>query len=99
MTKRCTPKELGLYTSACVATKVKRDEQPKYLHQRLQEMLYTCSRTPLLGYFHNNAKGKIGKQSLENRPIHMDSLRTDWLGLDWNDDRIRINLKKTFFTS
>jgi len=99
MTKRCTPKEWGLYTSASVAMKVIRDQQPKHLHQRLLDTLYTCRRTPLIGHFYNNAKGKIGKQSLENRLTHVDSLKTDWLGLDWNDDRIRINLKKTFFTS
>jgi len=52
----------------------------------------------LIVHFYNNAKGKIGKQSLENTLTHMDSLRTDWLGLEWNDERIRINLKKTFFT-
>jgi len=97
--KRCTPKEWGLYTSASVAMKVIRDQQPKYLHQRLLDTLYTCRRTPSIGHFYNNAKGKIGKQSLENRLMHMDSLKTDWLGLDWNDDRIWINLKKTFFTS
>jgi len=99
MTKRCTPKEWGLYTSACVAMKVIRDKQPKYFHQRLQETLNTCRRTSLIGHFYNNAKGKIGKQSIENRLAHMDSLKTDWLGLDWNDDSVPINLKKTLFTS
>jgi len=96
MTKRCTPKEWGLYASASIAMKVMRDEQAKYLHQRLQQTLYTCRRTPLIGHFYNNAKGKIGKQSLENRLTH--GLLEDclWLGLDWNDDRIRINLKETF---
>jgi len=52
----------------------------------------------MLGY-NNNSKGKIWKQSIENRLTHMDSLKIDWPGLDWNDDWIRINLKKTFFNS
>jgi len=38
MTKRCTPKEWGLHTSASVAMKVIRDQQPKHLHQSIRSI-------------------------------------------------------------
>jgi len=46
----------------------------------------------LIGHFYNNSKGKIRKQSIEKRFTHTDSLKIDWLGLDWNDDKPKENL-------
>jgi len=71
--------------------KIIRDEQPNDLHQRLQETLFACRRTSSIGHFFNYSIGKIGKQSIENRLNHMDSLMIVWLGQEWS------GLKKTFF--
>jgi len=83
--------------TASLAIKILRDEQPQLLHGKLIETLYQNRRTPSIGHFYNNANGKIGKQSFQNRLQHVDQITRGWLGKDWTSDMIRTNLKATYF--
>jgi hypothetical protein len=51
-----------------------------------------------IGRFYDNSKGKIGKQKLGNNIQFMSALRIPWNGEQWSNDKIRIELKKVFFT-
>jgi len=44
---------------------------------KLKETLFTTRRQPRVGKFFNNAKGKIGKQSIQNRLKFMDDIAAD----------------------
>jgi len=55
-------------------------------------------RKPLIGRFYDNSKGKMGRQRLCNKLKYMDDIKFDWIGQEFSDDRLRINLKKTFFS-
>jgi len=95
--KRATPSEWSNYTTTPLVIKIVRDKMPEHIHSKLSETIYSTRRKPQVGKFHNNARGKIGKQSIQNRLQHMDRLTENWLHSDWNNDRIRTTLKKTFF--
>jgi len=95
--KRATPSEWSNYTTASLVIKIMRDKMPEHIHSKLSETIFSTRRKPQVGKFYNNARGKIGKQSIQNRLQHMDRLTENWLHSDWNNDRIRTTLKKTFF--
>jgi len=69
------------------------------MKSKLKETLFTTRRQPRVGKFFNNAKGKIGKQSIQNRLKFMDDITEDWIGLDLTDDVIRRLLNKAYFKS
>jgi len=53
----------------------------------------TTRRKRLISRFYNNANGKTGEQSLQNRLQHMDCLNKECLEKTWTNDKIRITLK------
>jgi len=57
----------------------------KKLREKLNETIFSTRRQPGIGKFFNNAKGKIGKQSIQNRLKFMDERRTDWLGMEMDN--------------
>jgi len=59
------------------------------MKSKLKETLFPTKRQPRVGKFFNNAKGKIGKQSKQNRLKFMDNITEDWIGLNLTDDVIR----------
>jgi len=99
LSKRATPTEWSQYMQANLVIKCLNSQSgSRYLRDKLRETLFTTRRKPGIGKFFNNAKGKIGKQSIQNRLKFMDAIQTDWLGTELNDDARRRLLKKTFFS-
>jgi len=68
-----------------------------YLTEKIRESLFVMRRQPRIGKFFNNARGKIRKQSIQNRFKFMEVVKTDWLGIDMDDSARRQLLKKSFF--
>ncbi len=95
--KRASPKQWSKYSIASIVIKILRDKIPSGLHTILNETLYEEKRHPGLGKFYDNSKGKIGKQKLGNNIQFMSAIKSPWNGENWNDDKIRIELKKVFF--
>jgi len=91
--KRVTPKTWSIYSTASLVIKIKRDRKPNYLHDTLQETIYTTRRQPDLAKFYDNWRGKIGKHRLCNRLTTMNDLPA-WLDKTMTDDTIRIFLKE-----
>jgi len=95
---RATPNQWYKYATATAVIKILNTKKPMYSHSKLSESLYTTRRKPLIGRFFDNSRGKIGKQSLENRLSMMDAIGFDWIDQGLSDDRLRQLLKKAFFT-
>jgi len=93
--KRVTPKIWSSYSTASLVIKIKRDRSPNYLHETIQETLYTTRRQPDRAKFYDNSRGKIGKHRLSNRLMTMNDLPA-WMDKMMTDDAIRIFLKKHF---
>jgi len=51
--------------------------RPLYLTGKVRESLFVTRRQPRIGKFFNNAPGKIGKQSIQNRLKFMEAVKTD----------------------
>jgi len=85
------------YASSSLVIKIIQNAAPQFLNTKLRETLFTTRRKQLNGGFYNNARGKTGKQFLQNRLQHMDCLNKEWLERTWTNDVIRKTLKKTFF--
>ncbi len=98
LSKRAPPKQWAKYATASIVIKTLRDQKPVRLHNIVRETLYSERRHPTLGKFYNNAKGKIGRQKFGNNLEYMAAIKEEWNGLNLDNAKIRINLKKTFFT-
>jgi len=61
--------------------KITKAQEPAFIFNRLNETPFSTWREPLIGRYFNNAKGKIGKQSIEIRLEMMDDLA--WHELTW----------------
>jgi len=85
------------YITASLVIKIMRDKMPEHIHSKLSETIYSTRWKPQVRKFYDNARGKIGKQSIQNWLQHMDRLTENWLHSDWNNEQIRTTLKKTFF--
>jgi len=97
ISSRASPKQWSKYAVANSVIKILRDKLPINLHGTLVETLYEERRKPGFGRFYDNSRGKIGKQKLGNNIQFMMAISEPWLDKDWNDDKIRRTLKKTFF--
>jgi len=52
------------YCLALIAIKTVNKKEPYQLNKLLQESLYVTRRKPAIGNFHDNSKGKVGKQKI-----------------------------------
>ncbi len=95
--QRANPKQWSKYSSASLVIKVLQREEPSYLVNNLRTTLYFERRSPHIGKFYDNSKGKIGRQKLCNGLQHMAAIRFNWLGLQLGNATIRSSLKKTYF--
>jgi len=95
--KRATPSDWSNYITASLVIKIMRDKIPEHFHSKLSETIYSTRWKHQLGKLYNNARGKIGKQSIQNWLQHMDRLMENYQHSDWNNDWIRTTLKKTLF--
>ncbi len=96
---RASPKQWSKYCIASLVINCLQNGKPTLLVSFIRETLYHERRSPNIGKFYNNAKGKIGRQKLGNNLEFMSAIRDDWLdtGTAIGPDRLRRILKKTFF--
>jgi len=73
-------------------------KEPIYLLCELTKTFYTTPRKPGIGHFYNNARGKVGKQSLQNYLAFTDKIQEDWTLQLKFDDALIMLLKKTFIS-
>jgi len=72
-------------------------EKTTRLGQEIQSRAYINERCPGKATLIDESRRKIGRQSLLNRLRSLRSINFDWTqGI--SVDRLRINLKKTFFS-
>ncbi len=83
-----------------MAIKVIRDKTPEVLHAILRSTFYTERRNAGRGLFFDSSKMVVGRQSLQNRLLHIRQITTPWSegGQKMTNDAIRQLLKRTFFT-
>jgi len=96
ISKRAPPRQWAKYTNASTAIKLINTSNTR-IADSLRENIYINDRKPHRGTYTDRSKFKIGRQSLPHRLQCIKSLTFDWIG-NHNDDYIRKNLKKTFFT-
>jgi len=53
--------------------------------EKIRESLFVTRRQPRIDKFFNNAPGKIGKQTIQNRLKFTEAVKTDWLRIDMDD--------------
>ena len=97
--KRATPAEWSNYVTSTKIMKIVRDEEPKPLFDLLKNNYFEESRKPQVGYFFDNSKTLLGRQSIQNRLIFMRSINDPWNNKlqPLSNDQIRVIGKKTFF--
>jgi len=82
LTKKCgraTPKQWYRYSTATLIIKTFNTKSLTYINNIIRSSIYTTRRKPLIGRFFDNSKGKIGKQSLENRlNLMLISTGSEW---------------------
>ncbi len=98
LSSRAAPRQWSKYSIASLVIKILRDRSPSGLHDLLKETYYEERRHVGIGKFFDNSKGKIGKQKFGNNLQYMSAIRSPWNGQNWSDDKIRVELKKTFFS-
>jgi hypothetical protein len=76
-----------------------RNSEPKPLFDLLQNTYFEDSRKPQVGYFFDNSKTLLGRQSIQNRLMFMRSIADPWNNKNQplSDDAMRIISKKSFF--
>jgi len=96
---RANPNEWSRYTTASIAMKIIRSKQPTRLHECLKQTFYCERRNAGKGLFFDSSKTKAGRQSLQNRLLHIKQVVEPWSeqGFGLTNDKIRILLKHTFF--
>jgi len=96
--KRASRTEWSHYVQANFVIKTHNSTNgPAYLTEKIRESLFVTRRQPRIGKFFNNARGKIGKQSLENRLKFMEAVTADWQGIDLDDSARHLLWKRSFF--
>jgi len=85
-----------VYIVSKLVIKTIHSHEPVHIYKKLLDTFYSTRRKPGLGHFFNNSKGKIGKQSIQNRLTLMDEITDDWMTQLRTDNSLRIMLKKTF---
>jgi hypothetical protein len=103
LTRRCmkaTPAEWSRYATASIAIKIIRDKAPQRLHQILSSTYYSERRNVARGLFFDSSKTRIGKQSIQNRLLHIAQIKDPWneVGSKVSNDCLRMLLKKTYFS-
>jgi len=92
--KRVSPETWSTYATASLVIKIKRDGSPNYLHEVLNETIYTTRRQPDKAKFYDNSRGKVGKHRLCNRLTKLNDL-PPWLERPMTGDGLRVFLKKS----
>jgi len=92
--KRVPPEIWSAYSTSSLVIKIKRDGSPTYLHEVINETIYTTRRQPERAKFYDNSRGKVGKHRLGNRLAKMNDL-PPWLEQPMTDDGLRVFLRKS----
>ena len=97
--KRATPGEWTKYMVSTKVMKIIRDNEPKPLFDLLCENYFEESRKPGVGYFFDNSRTLVGRQSIHNRLIFMRSINDQWNNKlqPLSNDQLRVIGKKAFF--
>jgi len=65
--------------------------------EKLRRTAYINDRCPGRASFTDTSKRKIGRQTLPNRLGFFKDVKFNWCNEDISDDKLRRELKKTFF--
>lgn len=98
MSKRATPAQWGYYSTAKCAIGLMSKNNTR-IARCLNANAYVNDRLPGKAKFSDKSKLKVGKQSIVNRLVFMNSLDFNWYKTDLSDDCLRKNLKKNFIIS
>jgi len=92
--KRATPRQWSYYITSKMAIKLFKSDTR--IAQDLRDAAYVNDRMPKRATFRDSSRLKIGRQRLQNRLLHMNLIKSDWMG-DFSEDYIRQKLKQAFF--
>jgi hypothetical protein len=97
--KRATPVEWTRYLTSTKVMKIIRDEEPKSLFDLINSNYFEENRKPNVGFFFDNSRTLVGRQSIQNRLIFMRSINDPWNNKlkPLSDDHIRVIGKTAFF--
>jgi len=96
LARRATPTQWGNYIISKLVISTFHNKEPYHMYKKINETFYTTRRKPGIGHFYNNSRGKIGKQSIQNRLAAMDEIQREWTTQPLKGDALRTVLKKTF---
>ena len=97
--QRATPKEWAHYTVASMVATVILTEEPKVLHDAIQQQMTVNDRKPGRPKFYDSSRLKVGRQSLQNRIGETATLISEvWISREISRDKLRIILKTAFFS-
>jgi hypothetical protein len=96
--KRATPEQWTKFITSSRVIKIVRDNQPSELANRLKSVYFEENRRPGCGLFFDASRIKKGQQSIQNRLLFMRSITYPWNREPMNDNLIRIEMKRAFFT-
>jgi len=96
LAKRATPTQWGNYIISKLVISTFHNKEPYHMYKKINETFYTTRCKPGIGHFYNNSRGKIGKQSIQNRLAAMDEITREWTTQPLKGDALRTVLKKTF---
>jgi len=97
--ERATPEQWAKFVTASRVIKTIRDQQPAYIFEKLTMNYFEEPRYPGNGCFFDFSRTRKGFQSIQNRLLFMRAIDLDWNNESSviSNDRIRIEMKKTFF--
>ena len=94
--KRTTPDQWNRFITSSKVIRIIRDKTPSELSEKLSGTYFEEKRQPGVGFFYDNSKLKIGRQSIQNRLLFMRSITYPWNLKPMTNDLIRIEMKKSF---
>jgi len=96
---RATPDEWADYSVAKLTIKMVDSMMPCRLHVNLKANSFVERRQPHRLLFYDSSCRKIGRQSIKNRLNTIAKhIKFDWFNVHCTPARVRIELKKSFFT-
>jgi hypothetical protein len=98
--KKAMPIEWAKYSTASVVIQIIKDQNPRPLHDIIMSNYYSERRNARRGLFYDSSPLRVGRQSIENRLLHFTQIKEPWnkKGSKMTNNRIRVMLKKTFFS-
>jgi len=96
--KRATPQQWASYITASTVIKILRSASPRVIKDRLMKTICTNARKQHRPHFFDLSIRKIGCQALFNWISSIfKCINFDWHNLNLDNERIRVELKRTFF--